>query len=70
MPDELIIGYVDIEKNEGMRTRFGIRSVPVIYLMIDGQFYQYPSRKMSNEDLEQLTNFALRDYKELASNNG
>ena len=53
-----------------MRTRFGIRSVPVIYLMVDGQFYQYPSRKMSNEDLEQLTNFALRDYKELASNNG
>jgi hypothetical protein len=61
---------VNLEDSPQMGVRFGIFNIPTIYLMREGQFYEFPLRRLNVENFVDLSKFALEEYSSIASNNG
>jgi hypothetical protein len=57
--DKIVVSRIDIETNQAVGSRFGIRQLPSIYLLRDGNVYVYNGEMSSDE----LVNFVKSTYK-------
>ena len=59
MPSQghVMMAHTNIDESPGQQMRFGIMSVPQVYLMVDGLFYEFPMDRLDPSNHKDIMTF-------------
>lgn len=62
MPSQahVMMAHTNVDESPGQQLRFGIMSVPQVYLMVDGLFYEFPIDRMDPKSHKDVTLFTSK----------